>query len=210
MELSFDFFSYWKKYSRGTAYGLKRDPFIKTFPKVKLSKENSQDLIPTVIDGTCGTGQDSVRLLMQGYNVIACERSEKVYQALKFAKEELLKKEIDEKIKKIFQLRFSLRCDNVNNIVPILDEVPKIIFFDPMYGEQKGRSALPRKEMQLFHEMVGCDEDAEEVLENFLKNKLAMDKIVVKRSLKLSPLLRKPDYCFKGKSTRFDVYKIFS
>ena len=78
-----------------------------------------------------------------------------------------------------------------------------VIYFDPMYGG-KNDKALPKKEMRIFREIVGVDSDAKVVAEKLKsKNK----RLVVKRSIKTSPLMDNPCITFLGKSTAYDVYK---
>ena len=78
-----------------------------------------------------------------------------------------------------------------------------------MYPEKTGskKSALPRKEMRIFKEVVGEDLDSDEFLKWALKT--AKERVVVKRSLSAPVLMEKPTASYEGKSTRYDMYKIF-
>ena len=84
-----------------------------------------------------------------------------------------------------------------------LDKEFDVIFFDPMYAD-KNSKAQPKKEMALFRQWIGEDQDASEVARR-LKN-FARQRLVIKRSIKAPPILESPDLQFKGKSTRYDVY----
>jgi len=61
--------------------------------------------------------------------------------------------------------------------------------------------------MQLFHQLVGIDMDASELLPLALER--TRYRVVVKRPAH-APFLAesKPSYSLKGKSTRFDVYSV--
>jgi 16S rRNA (guanine1516-N2)-methyltransferase len=77
-----------------------------------------------------------------------------------------------------------------------------VIFFDPMYDEKNSKAA-PKKEMQLFRQLVGPDEDLLDVAKHL---RSCCDRLVIKRSIKARPILAGPQISFKGKSTAYDVY----
>lgn len=80
---------------------------------------------------------------------------------------------------------------------------PAVMYCDPMFPH-KTKSALVKKEMQYLQEVVGPDEDADELVALCLER--AQHRVVVKRP-RLAPwLIRKPDVVYKGRSHRFDVY----
>jgi len=78
-----------------------------------------------------------------------------------------------------------------------------VIFYDPMYEDKNTKSA-PKKEMQIFRDIIGNDLDSLEVAKHL--RSLAKERLVIKRPLKSSLLLEAPSHQIKGKSTRFDVY----
>ena len=78
-----------------------------------------------------------------------------------------------------------------------------VLYLDPMFPE-KNKTALPRKEMQIFRGWVGADEDSAELLKLALQ--LPVDRIVVKRPLRAEPLLDKVTHSFEGKTVRYDLY----
>ena len=84
-----------------------------------------------------------------------------------------------------------------------LDSDFDVIFFDPMYMDKNVKSAA-KKEMVLFRQWIGNDEDAL-VVALHLKSR-TQSRLVIKRSIKAAPLIEKPSLQFKGKSTRYDVY----
>jgi 16S rRNA (guanine1516-N2)-methyltransferase len=79
-----------------------------------------------------------------------------------------------------------------------------VIYLDPMFPERR-KSALVKKEMRIFQDILGTDEDAATLLEQARAH--CRSRVVVKRPSK-APVLgdSKPSYCVSGKSTRFDVY----
>ncbi|MFP5520510.1 MAG: class I SAM-dependent methyltransferase [Bdellovibrionia bacterium] len=80
----------------------------------------------------------------------------------------------------------------------------EVLYFDPMYPHKK-KSALPKKEMQIFRDLVGDDMDAESVLEYALKTQVP--RIVVKRPVTAEFLLTKPSYSVETKVVRWDIYQ---
>src|SRR5690606_22689022 len=76
-----------------------------------------------------------------------------------------------------------------------------VIFFDPMY-QVTNQKSLPKKEMQVFRDFVGKDEDAYETFTFLLSQKR---RLVAKRSIKGIPF-GEPDHTIFGKSTAYDVY----
>lgn len=83
-----------------------------------------------------------------------------------------------------------------------LEQAYPVIFFDPMYGE-KNTKASPKKEMQVFRNLVGEDIDRITVAKHLRQY---CERLVVKRSVKASPLLENPNMSFGSKSTCYDVY----
>lgn len=81
---------------------------------------------------------------------------------------------------------------------------PHVVYLDPMFPERK-KSAQVKKEMQSFHQVVGSDMDANDLLAPALD--LALSRVVVKRP-KIAPYLaeREPDHQIIGKSSRYDIY----
>jgi 16S rRNA (guanine1516-N2)-methyltransferase len=69
------------------------------------------------------------------------------------------------------------------------------------------KSAKVKKEMQVFHGIVGADEDAAELLGLGLQ--IAKYRVVVKRSAAAGYLGEiAPSYSREGKTTRFDIYAL--
>jgi len=83
---------------------------------------------------------------------------------------------------------------------------PDVIYLDPMFPERR-KSAQVNKAMQVFHDLVGSDGDADRLLPLALA--AARFRVVVKRPSH-APWLdgREPGLSLKGKSVRFDVYAL--
>ena len=83
-------------------------------------------------------------------------------------------------------------------------ERPDVVYLDPMYPHKK-KSALVKKEMRIFQQLLGGDEDADKLLAPALK--LALNRVVVKRP-DSAPWLDnvKPNMAIESKKHRFDVY----
>ncbi len=145
-------------------------------------------------DITCGSGKDSILLLKFGAKVTAFERNPSVAALLLLAKEEFNSDSL--------QIRFG---EASSHFELLSQELPSAIYYDPMYPEEgKKKSALPRKEMQVFRELVGKDIDEEEVY-SWAKSS-GVKRFVVKRGVKSPTLKAKPSAQYTGKSARYDLY----
>ena len=74
-----------------------------------------------------------------------------------------------------------------------------------MFSFEKKKSALPRKEMQIFRSVVGADADSMDLLKESLR--VAKDRVVVKRPIKEAPLMEQVQHRFEGSAIRFDLYQ---
>ena len=83
-----------------------------------------------------------------------------------------------------------------------------VVFMDPMFPEKK-KKALPRKEMQVFRQLVGEDGDIQELLNKALQ--VSSSRVVVKRPVKAPlPEVEVPIesvYSLSGKLIRYDVFR---
>lgn len=81
-----------------------------------------------------------------------------------------------------------------------------VIYLDPMFPHRE-KSALVKKEMQVFRTVVGDDDDSEALLEAALA--AARYRVVVKRPRK-APAIggAEPGTRIEGKSSRYDIYPI--
>jgi 16S rRNA (guanine1516-N2)-methyltransferase len=140
---------------------------------------------PNVLDVTAGMLSDTLLIYSLGCKVSAVERNPAAY---------ILARNTIE----ISQIDIKLDFLDASEVIAGQD----VIYFDPMY-EDTNKKALPKKEMRIFREVVGVDSDA-----NIVANKLKVlcKRLVIKRSIKGTPLLDNPDMSFVGKSTAYDVY----
>ena len=141
---------------------------------------------PVVLDATAGMLVDSLLIFSFGCKVIAFERNP-VAAILALNAIELSKVDIN------FKYDSAINCE----------EPTDVVYFDPMYGEEKNEKTLPKKEMRIFREVVGADNDASKIA-TALKSKAK--RLVIKRSIKAMPILENPSMQISGKSTRYDVY----
>jgi 16S rRNA (guanine1516-N2)-methyltransferase len=87
-----------------------------------------------------------------------------------------------------------------------LEARPDVIYMDPMFPD-KTKHSLAKKEMRLFREIAGADEDVNLLLEKALQK--AAKRVVIKRP-RQSPYVNnaRPHFAISGKSSRFDVYMV--
>lgn len=157
-----------------------------------------------IIDATAGLGRDSFILAALGFEVTLIERSPIIFpsleKALKIAKSH-------EKTAAIIQRMHLIHADSISWLKQLKkNDYPDLIYIDPMFPEKK-KSALPKKDMQLFQEIVGEDADAELLLKTALTH--AKERVVVKRPRLAEPLGNiEPSFSLTGSSSRFDAYLI--
>lgn len=162
---------------------------------------------PRVLDVTAGLGKDAFVLATLGCHVQMLERSPVVHcllqdglaRALNYAASE------DRELQLTLERLQLLATDSREYLASLNEsERPGVIYLDPMFPERE-KSADVKKEMRAFHDLVGRDDDAGELLELALLN--AIYRVVVKRPRKASFVGGKaPSYQLEGKSSRYDIY----
>jgi 16S rRNA (guanine1516-N2)-methyltransferase len=155
----------------------------------------------SVLDATAGTATDSFVLAALGCNVTMVERHHIVALLLKDA---LSRAELIGDVHEITQ-NMSLNIGSSIEFMKSLDENSfDVVFLDPMFPHL-GKTAQVKKSMQYFRDMVGKDEDADDLLAPALA--AATYRVVVKRPKK-SPFLdaKQPTISHEGKANRFDIY----
>lgn len=182
-EMTFDFDSDLRYHAR-QKYAISKEPLAKALGLVGHPGK-------IIWDATCGTGKDSLLISYFKGSLTSFERHPAVYLLLIDAKRRA-------------PVAFDIIFGDASRFET--DARPAVIYYDPMYPEKK-KSALPRKEMRIFKEVVGDDPDSKEFLEWALKT--ATERVVVKRSLHAEPIKENPSASYLGKSTRYDMYKIF-
>lgn len=152
-----------------------------------------------IVDATAGLGRDALVLANLGASVTLVERNPMVaallHDGLRRATLALSTAELASRM----QLHFL-------PALAALAELPQadVVYLDPMFPARE-KSALVKKEMRAFHDVVGSDLDADLLLEPALQ--LAKYRVVVKRPGYAEVLANTaPQLVVKGKNNRFDVY----
>ena len=156
--------------------------------------------VNTVIDATCGSGVDSMFFLALGYEVYAYERNPLVAFLLEEAISFYLNFDSDfaNELK-----RFHFQNKDISKIDNIANE-SSVLYYDPMFPAKKKKSALARKEMEVFKVFVGEDADQQDTLQKLFSR--FKGRVIVKRPLKAAPILPGVSSEFLGKTTRYDLY----
>lgn len=153
----------------------------------------------TVLDATAGLGKDAFVLATLGCRVQMHERNEIVAElladGLRRAQESL-----DCELRAIVERLALVPRDSLT----ALDEPVDVVYLDPMFPDRV-KSAGVKKEMAVFHQVVGKDPDADQLLP--LARAVARYRVVVKRPRK-APFLNDetPSYQLSGKTSRYDIY----
>lgn len=163
-------------------------------------------ITPNVIDLTAGMGRDAFVLACLGCSVKLIERSPIVHTLLADA---LRRAQDYENTREIAQNMQLYRLSAWDYLSELKQTQPhelehSVIYCDPMYPHRE-KSALVKKEMRMFRDIVGEDMDADQLLDAALAAEPA--RVVVKRP-KGAPHLsnKKPSTTLESKNTRYDVY----
>jgi 16S rRNA (guanine1516-N2)-methyltransferase len=155
----------------------------------------------TVIDATTGWGQDALFIFRMGYQLQCIERSPVMVVLLDDA---FLRLAQCEWVQKRHLDPPLLKQGNAVNLLSQLETAPDCVYLDPMFPPKRKKSALAKKPMQVLQQLLGHDEDKEQL---FIAAMAATAKrVVVKSPDYAEPLGGKPDESFKGKLLRYDVY----
>ncbi|MBO9493895.1 class I SAM-dependent methyltransferase [Thalassotalea sp. G20_0] len=157
---------------------------------------------PSVLDATGGLGRDAFVLASLGCNVTLIERSPVVAALLADGLRRALE---DSDVAPIAQ-QMSLLPGNAIELMGASDNQYDVVYLDPMFPHRE-KSALVKKEMRLFQDLLGDDPDANQLLQPALN--LARYRVVVKRP-RLAPDLngQAPTYRLEGKACRYDIYAL--
>ena len=147
-----------------------------------------------VVDATAGWGGDTLLLYAMGYQVTAIERHPLLAALLRDGIRRLPRTDLTPP---------KVIAGDARSIMNKLDQTPDCVFIDPMFPPKRKATALARRELRLLRELVGDEEDAEELLQAGLA---VSRRVVVKRPDHAGHLLRRPDTVFAGKLVRYDVY----
>jgi 16S rRNA (guanine1516-N2)-methyltransferase len=151
-----------------------------------------------LLDLTAGLATDAWRLARAGFDVIACERQPVIHALV----EDALERACD------LPGQGSITLVHTDSRTLLDDSAitrPDVIYLDPMFPGD-GRTALPRRELQLLRELTGDDDTGTALLS--LARARARRRVVVKRPLHAPALAPDASLVFKGRAVRFDVYLI--
>ena len=163
-------------------------------------------VLPSVLDATAGMGADAFVLASLGCHVTLLERVSAVwlllYDGLRRAREY-----DDIELREIAGRMDLQEVDSLTYLQQRSADSVDVVYLDPMFPERRKKSALVKKEMQVFHSLVGQDVDSAGLLAPALR--AAKHRVVVKRP-RLAPYLagQAPSYSLEGKSSRFDIYAL--
>lgn len=159
------------------------------------------DHAPLVFDATAGLGRDSLVLASRGGVVSAFERNAVSY---------LLLFDALQRAQENGCYHFALPRLYFGQVQDLSAAMPKpdVIYYDPMFPS-RSKSAQVKKDMQIFHQAVGFDEDTLSCARELLQ--LCRLRLVVKRPSDAHPLdLGTPPgsvWSISGGSCRFDCYR---
>jgi len=175
----------------------------------------------SVWDCTAGLAEDAWTLCRLGFEVTAFERNSEIFALLEWAHKEVLNGNTSgaEQLHTAHRLR--LRKENSLQVLAEASlfeprsaaenagasmeppALPDVVYLDPMFPEA-GKTALPRKEMQILRSLGLEQEPVEDMLRLALK--VAQRRVVLKRGLRDPVVYGKPQSQIKGKALRFDLY----
>lgn len=165
-----------------------------------LGLHNISPPLFTIIDATAGLGRDSFILASLGFHVQLIERSPIIHALLE---DGIKRAALDPEVAPITSRLQLIQADAISWL-PELIPSPELIYLDPMFPE-KQKSAAVKKEMQIFQDLLGTDQDTEILLKTALT--CASKRVVVKRPRLAKPIPgAPPSYSLTGSSSRFDIY----
>jgi 16S rRNA (guanine1516-N2)-methyltransferase len=180
-------------YHASRQYNLKKEILAKA---IGITQQNKV----RVIDGSVGTGKDTMLLLSFGAEIRGIERNPIVYLLLKDAFHQTLKGRDAKFLTEMFTIEL-----NESHKIDLTDhDEQSVFYFDPMFKKMRNKSKS-KKEMEIFKYMVGSDDDYREVLEWSMKQKFS--RVVLKRSIHEEKYM-KPTASYEGNTVRYDMYSI--
>jgi 16S rRNA (guanine1516-N2)-methyltransferase len=160
---------------------------------------------PRVVDVTAGLGRDSIVLALLGCEVTAIERDGVVFALLQDGLDRASKYvALSEAVGRVHLVE----ADGADYLGG-LEEVPEVVYLDPMFPVRR-KTALPGRDLQALVRLVGHGEMAEG--EALLRAALEAGarRVVVKRGDDDAELAAPggggSDVQFSGRTVRFDVY----
>tara|TARA_R110002049_G_scaffold126494_2_gene282662 strand:- start:1728 stop:2558 length:831 start_codon:yes stop_codon:yes gene_type:complete len=162
----------------------------------------NKGVLPTILDATAGLAQDAFVLASLGCEITLLERSPIIAELIASALREAQGTEIQD-------ITARMHLNSVDACAWLADQTGKVadvIYLDPMYPHSD-KSALVKKEMRLFHTLVGETSDDAELLARAIQK--ARYRVVVKRPRKGETIQgQQPAHQILGKSCRYDIYPL--
>ncbi|AKV97375.1 SAM-dependent methyltransferase [Marinobacter sp. CP1] len=156
-----------------------------------------------IVDATAGLGQDAFVLASLGCTVTLFERNPVIHALLA---DGLARAALNVDCAAIVERMRLLEGSSIEWLARPGSEAADVVYLDPMFPH-RDKSALVKKEMQVFRTIVGDDEDSAQLLAAALEQ--ARYRVVVKRPRKASAIEgAEPTTRIEGKSSRYDVYAI--
>ncbi len=155
-----------------------------------------------VFDATAGLGEDSFLLAAAGFEVTLCEANPVICALLC---DGLERAALDERLAPIVARMHPVRADSISvlrEMAASCDEVPDVVYLDPMFPARQ-KSAAVKKKFQLLHHLERPCANEEDLMRAALG--VQPRKVVVKRPPK-APWLSgvKPSNAIEGKAVRYD------
>jgi len=155
-----------------------------------------------VYDLTAGLGRDAFVMATLGCQVSLVERSPVIALLLEHG---LKQASTFDETQEIVQRMRLIKADSRKFLKNLsFEDYPDVIYLDPMYPH-RDKSALVKKEMRIFRDLVGNDTDAVDLFQIALTK--ALRRLVVKRPKGAEFLAGEtPAFQVKSKNTRYDCY----
>lgn len=164
----------------------------------------AKGVTPSVVDATAGLGRDAFVLASLGAPVLMIERVAAIAALLSDGLARAAAAEDTAAIAARMCLRHGDAAEQLAILVADAEFAPQVIHLDPMFPHRE-KSALVKKEMRVFRELAGDDDDAPRLLEAALD--VATHRVVVKRPRKAPPIAGPaPQHTLEGKTSRYDLY----
>ncbi|AMO57941.1 16S rRNA methyltransferase [Endozoicomonas montiporae] len=168
----------------------------------------NKGVTPHVLDGTGGLGRDAFVLASLGCTVTLIERSPVIAALLQ---DGINRAKQNPEVADIASRMTLINDDSRQAMQDLATDGRQfdVVYLDPMFPHRE-KSALVKKEMRIFQDLLSGDPDADELLAP--AESLAEFRVVVKRP-RLAPDLagKEPTYRLEGKACRYDIhaYKAF-
>jgi len=152
-----------------------------------------------VLDCTAGLGRDSFMLASFGCAVTLVERSPALAGLLRDALERAADSDVSDIVS-----RMTLVEANAIDFLQQLEQVPDVIYLDPMFPPRR-KHARVKGDMQMLQRYLGPDPDTQTLIDTALAT--TCHRVVLKRPAHGAAMAEmKAAFTLKGKTRRFDVF----